>query len=293
MKFIQKIFYILIRLFFIFIFIYFLINKKYFYSSFKNTIIIWFNYCLAPISISYIISMFLFDFPLISKIVYPLLKTLFHFENQKSCSIFLISIIVGNPTSSKLIMHAVNNNQISIEEGNRLLCFSSFVSSIFLYSILEFELFILILIIELVISFIIANIKVINNKQSIPVINKVNNILDTYFNIINTLPTLLLSILCSMVITNLFSNLTTNIYLESLFELTAGIKILLNNNISILNLIFLFILIFSHGLAIILQIYWIIKKSNLSFINFIKYRLLSIFLSLISLIIIYLFVFFL
>lgn len=293
MKFIQKIFYILIRLFFIFIFIYFLINKKYFYSSFKNTIIIWFNYCLAPISISYIISMFLFDFPLISKIVYPLLKTLFHFENQKSCSIFLISIIVGNPTSSKLIMHAVNNNQISIEEGNRLLCFSSFVSSIFLYSILEFELFILILIIELLISFIIANIKVINNKQSIPVINKVNNILDTYFNIINTLPTLLLSILCSMVITNLFSNLTTNIYLESLFELTAGIKILLNNNISILNLIFLFILIFSHGLAIILQIYWIIKKSNLSFINFIKYRLLSTFLSLISLIIIYLFVFFL
>ena len=293
MKFIQKIFYILIRLFFIFIFIYFLINKKYFYSSFKNTIIIWFNYCLAPISISYIISMFLFDFPLISKILYPLLKKIFHFENQKSCSIFLISIIVGNPTSSKLIMHAVNNNQISIEEGNRLLCFSSFVSSIFLYSILEFELFILILIIELVISFIIANIKVINNKQSIPVINKVNNILDTYFNIINTLPTLLLSILCSMVITNLFSNLTTNIYLESLFELTAGIKILLNNNISILNLIFLFILIFSHGLAIILQIYWIIKKSNLSFINFIKYRLLSIFLSLISLIIIYLFVFFL
>lgn len=293
MKFIQKIFYILIRLFFIFIFIYFLINKKYFYSSFKNTIIIWFNYCIAPISISYIISMFLFDFPLISKIVYPLLKTLFHFENQKSCSIFLISIIVGNPTSSKLIMHAVNNNQISIEEGNRLLCFSSFVSSIFLYSILEFELFILILIIELLISFIIANIKVINNKQSIPVINKVNNILDTYFNIINTLPTLLLSILCSMVITNLFSNLTTNIYLESLFELTAGIKILLNNNISILNLIFLFILIFSHGLAIILQIYWIIKKSNLSFINFIKYRLLSTFLSLISLIIIYLFVFFL
>ena len=293
MKFIQKIFYILIRLFFIFIFIYFLINKQYFYSSFKNTIIIWFNYCLAPISISYIISIFLFDFPLISKIVYPLLKALFHFENQKSCSIFLISIIVGNPTSSKLIMHAVNNNQISIEEGNRLLCFSSFVSSIFLYSILEFELFILILIIELFISFIIANIKVVNNKQSIPVTNKTNNILDTYFNIINTLPTLLLSILCSMVITNLFSNLTTNIYLESLFELTAGIKILLNNNISILNLIFLFILIFSHGLAIILQIYWIIKKSNLSFINFIKYRLLSTFLSLISLIIIYLFVFFL
>jgi hypothetical protein len=237
--------------------------------------------------------MFLFDFPLISKILYPILKTLFHFENQKSCSIFLISIIVGNPTSSKLIMHAVNNNQISIEEGNRLLCVSSFVSSIFLYSILEFELFILILIIELFISFIIANIKVVNNIQYIPVTNKVSNILDTYFNIINTLPTLLLSILCSMVITNLFSNLTTNIYLESLFELTAGIKILLNNNISILNLIFLFILIFSHGLAIILQIYWIIKKSNLSFINFIKYRLLSTFLSLISLIIIYLFVFFL
>ncbi len=293
MKFIQKIFYILIRLFFILILLYFLINKQSFYSSFKNTVILWFNYCLPPISISYVISIFLFDFPLISKIVYPLLKTIFNFENEKSCSIFLISIIVGNPTSSKLIILAVNNNQISIEEGNRLLCFGSFISSIFLYSILEFELFILILIIELFNSFIIANIKTIKNKQSKTVTNKVNNILDTYFNIINTLPTLLLSILCSMIITNLFSSLTTNIYFKSLFELTAGIKILLNTNISILNLIFLFILIFSHGLAIILQIYWIIKKSNLSFSDFIKNRLFSTFISLISLIIIYLFVFFL
>lgn len=292
MKFIQKIFYILIRLFFLLILLYFISNKEYFYSSFKNTIILWFNYCLPPISISYIISVFLSDFPFISKLLYPLLKPVFNFENEKSCSIYLISILVGNPTSSKLIIQAVDNKQISIDEGNRLLCFSSFISTIFLYSILNFNLFIIIFIIELLISIIISNVKTKNTKQYIIIENKNNTILDTYFNIINNLPSLLLSILFSMIITNLFSSLITNTYLKSLFELTIGIKIL-TYNINIINLIFIFILIFSHGLAITLQIYWIIKKSNLSFNNFIKYRLLSIFLSLISLIIIYLFVFFL
>lgn len=292
MKFIQKIFYILIRLFFLLILLYFISNKEYFYSSFKNTIILWFNYCLPPISISYIISVFLSDFPFISKLLYPLLKPVFNFENEKSCSIYLISILVGNPTSSKLIIQAVDNKQISIDEGNRLLCFSSFISTIFLYSILNFDLFIIIIIIELLISLIISNVKTKNPKQYIIIENKNNTILDTYFNIINNLPSLLLSILFSMIITNLFSSLITNTYLKSLFELTIGIKIL-TYNINIINLIFIFILIFSHGLAITLQIYWIIKKSNLSFNNFIKYRLLSIFLSLISLIIIYLFVFFL
>lgn len=292
MKFIQKIFYILIRVFFLLILLYFISNKEYFYSSFKNTIILWFNYCLPPISISYIISVFLSDFPFISKLLYPLLKPVFNFENEKSCSIYLISILVGNPTSSKLIIQAVDNKQISIDEGNRLLCFSSFISTIFLYSILNFDLFIIIIIIELLISLIISNVKTKNPKQYIIIKNKNNTILDTYFNIINNLPSLLLSILFSMIITNLFSSLITNTYLKSLFELTIGIKIL-TYNINIINLIFIFILIFSHGLAITLQIYWIIKKSNLSFNNFIKYRLLSIFLSLISLIIIYLFVFFL
>ena len=292
MKFIQKIFYILIRLFFLLILLYFISNKEYFYSSFKNTIILWFNYCLPPISISYIISVFLSDFPFISKLIYPLLKPVFNFENEKSCSIYLISILVGNPTSSKLIIQAVDNKQISVDEGNRLLCFSSFISTIFLYSILNFNLFIIIFIIELLISIIISNVKTKNTKQYIIIENKNNTILDTYFNIINNLPSLLLSILFSMIITNLFSSLITNTYLKSLFELTIGIKIL-TYNINIINLIFIFILIFSHGLAITLQIYWIIKKSNLSFNNFIKYRLLSIFLSLISLIIIYLFVVFL
>ena len=292
MKFIQKIFYILIRLFFLLILLYFISNKEYFYSSFKNTIILWFNYCLPPISISYIISVFLSDFPFLSKLLYPLLKPVFNFENEKSCSIYLISILVGNPTSSKLIIQAVDNKQISVDEGNRLLCFSSFISTIFLYSILNFNLFIIIFIIELLISIIISNVKTKNTKQYILIENKNNTILDTYFNIINNLPSLLLSILFSMIITNLFSSLITNTYLKSLFELTIGIKIL-TYNINIINLIFIFILIFSHGLAITLQIYWIIKKSNLSFNNFIKYRLLSIFLSLISLIIIYLFVFFL
>lgn len=291
MKFIQKIFYIFIKLFFIFLLCYFIFNKQLYYQAFKETIILWFNLCLTPISIAYIIAMFLYDFPLISKILYPILKYLFRFENQKSCSIFLISIIVGSPTSTKLIVSAIDNQEISTNEGNRLLSFSSFISSIFLYSILDFQLFIIILIIELLVSFATANITSYETTSNDFI--KTNKLSDTYFNIINNLPNLLLSILSSMIITNLLGVIINNQHIKALLELTYGVNYLINCDYNLINNIFLFILIFSNGVAIILQTYWIIKKSSLSFINFIKYRIISVLLSLTSLIIIYLFVFFL
>lgn len=293
MKFIQKIFYIFISIYSLILLFYFIFNKQIFYHSITNTIILWFEKVLPAISISYIISLYLYNYPLISYILYPILKKVFYFENHKACSLFLVSLLVGNPTSSKLIVDAVNNKEISTSEGNRLLKFSSFVSGIFIYSVFDFNLFLIIILIELIISIILA--------QGSPSIKKVqsNNVknnktfLDLYFNIVNTIPMLLLSILTSMIICNLFSITINNEYLKSLFELTIGISIINKLPHGFIRLLTLFILLISQGIAIILQVYWVIKKTSLSFINFIKYRIYAVLISIISLSIIYLFVFFL
>lgn len=294
MKFIQKIFYIFISLYFIILLFYFLYNKDIFYQSFRTTLILWFEKLVPSISISYIVSIFLINYPSISYLLYPILKNVYNFENRKSCSLFLISIIVGNPTSTKLIATAVSNNEISINEGNRLLKFSCFISTPFLYTIFDFYTFLLILIIELITSMIISVFSYKETEKLKLNFKHKNNhsILSIYFDIVNSLPTLLLSILSSMIICNIVSIFVSDSYFKSLFEITNGLSLLINSPPTIYSLVFIFILISSHGLAIALQIYWIIKKSSLTFANFIKYRLLAVIISLINLIIIYLFIFF-
>lgn len=294
MKFIQKTFYIFISFYFIILLFYFLYNKEVFFESFRKTILLWFEKLVPSISISYILSIFLVNYPLISYIIYPIIKNIYNFENRKSCSLFLISIIVGNPTSTKLINTAVNNNEISINEGNRLLEYSCFISTPFLYAIFEFNIFLLILVLELITSLIISKIYSKNFSPSLVKHSSTSNqsLLLTYFDIINTLPTLLLSILSSMLICNLVSILFTNSYIKSLFEISSGLSTLINVKQSFFTFSIINILIISHGLAIILQVYWMLKKSSLSFANFIKYRLISVIISLINLTIIYLFIFF-
>ena len=294
MIFIQKIFYIFISLYFIIILLYFLYNKDIFYSSFKLIIKLWFEKLVPSISISYIVSIFLINYPSISYLLYPIFKSIFNFENRKACSLFLVSVIVGNPTSTKLINTAVEKKEITENEGNRLLTFSCFISTPFLYAMFDFYTFIFILAIELITSLIISLIS--SNKikisKSISQTNYNNTILSTYFEIVNFLPSLLLSILASMLICNTISIFISNPFVKSLFEITNGLNILTNLKQTIYSCFFIHILIFSHGLAVILQVYWIIKKSSLSFVTFIKYRLIAVIISLINLSIIYLFILF-
>ena len=266
MKFIQKIFYIFISCFFIFLLYKFIYNKEIFYDTIINTIILWFKKILPAISISFIISMFLYNFPIISYLLYPILKPIFHFENQKACSLYLISIIVGNPTSTKLINKSIVNNEISISEGNRLFNYSSFVSTIFLYSILDINIFYIILLIELITSIILAQLKINLSIDHSTIDKKQSKILDVYFDIINILPSLLLSILVSMIICNILSLNIPNIYIKSLFEISNGIILLNQSSKNIFTFSLLIILTITHGLAILMQIYYNIGLNLLELI---------------------------
>lgn len=285
MKFIQKIFYILLSI----LFLWFLYNSFFYGKALKNNIfnttITWFYYIVPSISISYTTAILLYNYPLISKLLYKPLHYIYHFENRKSCSIYLISIIVGNPCSIKLITEAVSNNEISITEGNRLLRFSSFVSTIFLFSIFEFNIAVTLFILEILSSLIIAFF----SPQKAQKLNQnKKKFVDVYFGIINALPNLLLNILSTMYVCIIFTTNINNKYLSIFTELTNGIM-LLKNDLSVFNFILLNALISTNGIAIILQSVLIIKTTSLSCTNYIKYRMISTLVSIIGLLLIYIF----
>lgn len=290
MKYIHKTLSIFIKIVFIYVLVISLYKNDFLNATLSRIINDWLYIVIPSISISYITSSFLYNYPLLSTILYPLLSQILHFENKKACSLFLISIIIGEPSISKLINNAVKNNEISVDEGNRLMRFTSFISPIFLLNIFNFYLALIIIIIQLIINLIIGYFSK-NYKISTNII-KHKNILDIYFDIINELPALLLCILISMIICNIFKISFNNIYLTNYFEITSGIINFNALDDSYLKFISILTIVITLGCAIILQIYWIIKKTDLSFNNFLKYRFIACVLSIIISVIIYLFVFF-
>ena len=165
--------------------------------------------------------------------------------------------------------------------------FSSFISPIFLITILDLSTAIIIIISELIINTIIGFFSA-NNIFTNHVKNK-QTFLEIYFNIINDLPKFLLGILTTMIVINLFMYNNPIKPLNIYLEITKGILTLKNHPPSINKFIILQTLVTSTGLAIILQNYWLTKKTKLSFNNYILYRLYAIVLSIIVSLIIYLY----
>lgn len=287
MKFIQKTFSIFIRIFFLYFLFNLLANIKDSKDFINNLLNEWLLIIVPSISTSYICGVFIFHYPLLSYILFPILKPIYHFENQKSCSLFLISLIIGEPSITKLINNAILQNEISVKEGNRLMRFSSFISPIFLITILDLSTAIIIIISELIINTIIGFFSA-NNIFTNHVKNK-QTFLEIYFNIINDLPKFLLGILTTMIVINLFMYNNPIKPLNIYLEITKGILTLKNHSPSINKFIILQTLVTSTGLAIILQNYWLTKKTKLSFNNYILYRLYAIVLSIIVSLIIYLY----
>ena len=276
-KYIPKIFYFFISIFFSYALIYFLLNFKDEKNIILSTTKIWLNMVLPSISLSYIISSYVYNYDILSHFFYKCFKNLFHFENSKSASLYLISILIGEPSSTVLIKEAINNNEITLREGNRLMRFTSFISPLFLISMLEKRYFLFIIIGELVTSIIIANFS-INTYQNETIVHK-KKFFDVYFNIINNLPNILIGILICMYVINIFSTLIPNYIkpLSIIFEITNGLKNLkVYEKYGYLYNYLLLSLVTLTGVAIMLQIYWIIKKTDISFKNYLKYRIIAL-----------------
>lgn len=276
-KYILKIFYFFISIFFSYALIFFLLNFKDEKNTILSTTKMWLNMVLPSISLSYIISSYVYNYDILSHFFYKCFKNLFHFENSKSASLYLISILIGEPSSTVLIKEAINNNEITLREGNRLMRFTSFISPLFLISMLEKRYFLFIIIGELVTSIIIANFS-INTYQNETIVHK-KKFFDVYFNIINNLPNILIGILICMYVINIFSSLIPNYIkpLSIILEITNGLKNLkVYEKYEYLYNYLLLSLVTLTGVAIMLQIYWIIKKTDISFKNYLKYRIIAL-----------------
>lgn len=230
----------------------------------------------------YLISNLLLSYPYISSILYPVLDKLLHFENERSCSLFLLSIITGNPTSSLLVITSVKQNEISTNEGNRLLKCTLLNSPLFIITMMG-RIGYLIIVISILVNMILFYKKdVIKTYKK----NNINNL--DLLSLINKCPNIMLEILSTMIFVSLLhiplirileifkiNNNYFFLYLIDCLELTMGLY-----NISLylvedhLKLVLSTFLLSFGGIAIILQILSQTKKTSLSKTSLIIYRIL-------------------
>ncbi len=292
---IKKFTYFLISLFLCFSIIIYMLYPTLTKESLRECLNLWLNKVLLALIPSYLISNLLINYPIISKLLYPLLNKIMHFENQKACSLFLLTLITGNPTSSFLIIDSINKG-ISEDEGIRLLKIAVINSPIFTIMILPNNIGYLTYFIQVLVSIILYSF---NKKKRINHKLEINNKNSNLFDIIDNAPSIMLSILSTMLFVNVIrlpiEIILNNLKIKNIFiliildflELTTGINNILKYNINMTLKVLLssFLLSFG-GIAIIIQIMNKIKKTSLPKTSLIMSRILHAFLTMIILFII-------
>lgn len=256
----------------IFYIIFFFINPNIIKQNILDVCLIFVFQVMPSIIPMYLFSNLLLSSGILGKLNI-ILKKFLHFENEYSTSIYLLSILVGNPTTSILINQEVTNKHISIKEGNRLMKFTCFINPLFLLNTCKEHFLILffsMLLCSLILGFILKN----NNQSNKECIYSLK-----ITNIINNLPSMLLNILTIMIMVSIIKSpllLSSNqiiIYLGDFLEISSGI----NNIVKTNNLFLLCLLVYSNGLSMLLQ-----TKQATPFISvktFTMYRLLNIVIS--------------
>ena len=253
----------------------------------KETCYLWFTVLIPSILPMYFFSNLLLINERLFNIVYKLTNKLFHFENTTSCMLFFLSFITSNPTITLLIKDAVDNNKISLFEGNRLMRCTNHFSIIFIKINSRNNYYFTLIIFSLYIASIIILIfsKHIPNNNYLMDNNKTNYDL---FSLFDKSYQILLKILIMMIMINYLISFLRYLfpiqnidYFLSFLEITLGTTYFKNNlsNSFIYHLLFLILLSFS-GLSLIFQII-IVNKKTMDILNFLKYRIVHLTLSII------------
>lgn len=87
--------------------IFFLIHSFTWKNYFIDTVELWLYKVVVSIVPMYVFSSILITIPFISKIFFNIFKPLKLFENQKALSLFTISFLTGNPTSTILVKRLI------------------------------------------------------------------------------------------------------------------------------------------------------------------------------------------
>jgi hypothetical protein len=243
--------------------------------------------------VSYFLGNLLYFFPNFICLFYPFINKIFNFENKQSFILYIISIIVGNPTSTYLIINVLSNNDITFKEATRLLRFCSFISIFFIFFVLKPPFSIVIFIGQILSSIIISRKD--RQKQQYAPINKEISIM----HIIEKLPYVLLNILSTMLFTAIIKIPFNIFFKKSLFlvptllsflEITSGIEKLSSLFTNIPFVFFSSMLISFHGIAIIIQVIILLKQKMLNINDYLKYRIIHSFQATLFSILFYLFI---
>lgn len=216
----------------------------------------------------YLISSLMINNRLFINLSHRLLKNFKLFESVNAPSLFITSMLVGNPTTTILTLEKYNNKEITFSDVTIILS-TSFFNPLFiinssklsgLYSS-QYYLFIICLI--------ISNIIILCTRKK--VVQQVFTIKTdfSFFKIINVLPNLLLNIFIISLIISFIKipfMLNDKIYpyfkiLIEFFDITTGFYNIANMNINLnLKLILLNALITLGGMSITVQVFYFIKQ---------------------------------
>lgn len=248
-----------------------------------ESLFIWFYNIYPSIFIFYNISSFLIYNKAFIKIS-KLMKFFISFDSEYSYAIFIISILLGNPGSSKLIQNSFDNNYISKNDYTKLNNITFFVNPLFILSFINFKNYIIYLICSFIYIKIYVIIKRYNKKNCYYIYNdnitinynifskNINDVINILLNVaamvsffsgINNTIKLVLDYLN---INNWFIN-----FIFSNLEISNGLVYLKNNNYKLIYTIYL---ISFQGICILMQSYSVISKKNISFIRYILYNFL-------------------
>lgn len=283
-------------------------NTEIILNAFFEGTIIWFKNIVPNTFLLFIITDILNNYHFtkyISLIIGNFIQKVFKLPKESSYTI-VMSILSGFPSNSKLIKELLDDNQITINDANKLLTFTHFSNPLFVISTVGISFLnnkkigIIILIVHYLTNFIVGllfrNIyyeKKDNNKISktkslsfIPLLK--NSILNT----VNTLFTIYGIIIFFFIITTIINykfnlNPFHQMLINGLLEITNGLKklSLLNINVIIKATISTFFISFG-GLSIHMQVMSILENYN---INYGIYFLSRILHASISSLIVYLF----
>lgn len=239
-------------LYLIFVFVFPVLIK----DAIINTCILFVTIIMPSILPMYLLGNFIMSTNILSKVFYPILKKLLPLENEQACTIYLLSIIMGNPTTSILINESINKNIITPTQAKKLMSITFFMNPLFIINILPKEISISIIIGSLISSFIIGFF--INNLSSF---ESKNTIKETFWYTLDKTPSILLNILMIMLLISLIKTPFTMFnkpflltYFIDCLDISTG---LININIYSLSniqlLILASILINTNGLCLFLQ----------------------------------------
>ncbi len=229
----------------------------------------------------YLIGNMLLPYNYVSTHLYFFTKSFLHFESPLSCKIFLLSIIIGNPTSAILITNALDDNTLSESEANRLLKFTSFLSPLFIITICHQYILAIPKFSGIVIfSNILANLIIAFLTKSNNTTSNITSSNISLFTVLHNAPQIMLNILIIIIFVSLLkapflqSNSDIANYALSVLEVTTGIKgILESSSNSLLKALSVTFLSGFSGIAIILQTIAVISKKELNSSSFVLFRL--------------------